>query len=270
MNLLLRSKLIANSLQSTVIYFWGMLTFFLLAYKFISRSIFNPNNSYLDNFSVGILMTCVLWLFLLPIIGWAVLKTFHFFNRKALYISIHFLLGIVFSLIHSYLFVYLHILIWPGVLNSSELLSMPSLLSDVQFNVFIYLLFSGLILFQVRKTEKVRWKERTGIIEIDKYQFVIDDIVYIRGAGNYLSIFTKKGSQFRSFLVRESLKNIQEIICSRDFMCLHRSYLANRNYISKIEKDKHGAYHFLMKDGSWIPSSRRLKPEIKSWLSEMN
>jgi len=270
MNLSLRSNLITKSLQSTVIYFWGMLTFFLLAYKFISRSIISPNNSYLDNFSVGILMTCVLWLFLLPIIRLAILKTFNFFNRKAIYISIHFIIGIVFSLIHSYLFVYIHILIWPGVLNPSELLSMPSLLSDVQFNVFIYLLFSGVFLFQVRKTEKIGWKVRTAIIEIDKYQFIIDDIVYIRGAGNYLSILTKKGSQFRNFLVRESLKNIQEILGSREFMCLHRSYLANRNYISKIEKDKHGAYHFLMKDGSWIPSSRRLKPEIKSWLSEMN
>ncbi|MCZ2223198.1 MAG: response regulator [Chitinophagales bacterium] len=59
------------------------------------------------------------------------------------------------------------------------------------------------------------------------------EIIFIKSEGVYLEIYTKE----KKFLVRESLKNITEILPKNTFYQTHRSYIVNLNAITLIEKE---------------------------------
>jgi two-component system, LytTR family, response regulator LytT len=59
------------------------------------------------------------------------------------------------------------------------------------------------------------------------------DIVYIKSDGVYVEIFTKD----RRFLVRQSLKNLQNILPESYFLQVHRSYIINLHCIEAINHE---------------------------------
>ncbi|WP_339707411.1 LytTR family DNA-binding domain-containing protein [uncultured Kriegella sp.] len=60
-----------------------------------------------------------------------------------------------------------------------------------------------------------------------------DDILFIKGAGNYLDIITKK----ETYTPRMTFMNIVEKLPSQQFIRVHQSYIVNISAIDKIENN---------------------------------
>ena len=73
-------------------------------------------------------------------------------------------------------------------------------------------------------------------------------VVVIQSKTNYRKIYTSN----LVFDSRITMKELEQILDSNAFIKIHRSYIINMNYISKIEKDK-----MIMKNGMKVPISRR-------------
>ena len=73
-------------------------------------------------------------------------------------------------------------------------------------------------------------------------------MVVIQSKTNYRKIYTSN----LVFDSRITMKELEQILDSNAFIKIHRSYIVNMNYISKIEKDK-----MIMKNGMKVPISRR-------------
>lgn len=72
-------------------------------------------------------------------------------------------------------------------------------------------------------------KDKNGLIHLKQ-----QDIIYIEGSKDYVRIFTTE----HSYLVYRTLKGILEELNTAFFFQAHRSYLVNKNYISRIVKDQ--------------------------------
>ena len=60
----------------------------------------------------------------------------------------------------------------------------------------------------------------------------IEEIIFIKADGDYISINTANGS----WLKEQTMKDIENILPVDSFVRIHRSYIVNVNYISRIER----------------------------------
>ena len=60
----------------------------------------------------------------------------------------------------------------------------------------------------------------------------IDEIIFIKADGDYISVNTAKGS----WLKEQTMKYTEDALPANSFVRIHRSYIVNINYISRIER----------------------------------
>ena len=60
----------------------------------------------------------------------------------------------------------------------------------------------------------------------------IEEIIFIKADGDYISINTVNGS----WLKEQTMKDIENILPVDNFVRIHRSYIVNVNYISRVER----------------------------------
>jgi DNA-binding LytR/AlgR family response regulator len=60
----------------------------------------------------------------------------------------------------------------------------------------------------------------------------IDEILYIKADGDYISIRTSEGS----WLKEQTMKHTEDMLPPDKFIRIHRSFIVNTNYISRIER----------------------------------
>jgi hypothetical protein len=60
----------------------------------------------------------------------------------------------------------------------------------------------------------------------------LDDILYIKADGDYVSIHTSEGS----WLKEQTMKHTGDLLPPDRFLRIHRSYIVNTNHISRIER----------------------------------
>ncbi len=80
----------------------------------------------------------------------------------------------------------------------------------------------------------------------------VEDIYYIEAQDDYVELFRKE----RSFLKKETLSGLGKRLDGRRFVCIHRSYLLNIDYLSKIEPYTKDSKIAVLKDGKTLPISR--------------
>ena len=66
------------------------------------------------------------------------------------------------------------------------------------------------------------------------YKIEQDDIFYIEGAGNYITIYTKS----KKILALLPLNDILKLLCQENFVRIHKSYIISRKHITSIERAK--------------------------------
>jgi len=86
-----------------------------------------------------------------------------------------------------------------------------------------------------------------------KYEKIwFDDILYVQGTQNYVTIYTQKGK----YLALLYLKNVDEQLDSRRFIRVHKSYVVSIGKIDSIEGNE------IIMGAHRIPISRNLREEV--------
>jgi len=80
----------------------------------------------------------------------------------------------------------------------------------------------------------------------------LDDILYIQGMQNYVTIFTTKGK----YLTLLNLKNLEQNLSSTAFIRVHKSYIVSINKIEGIESNE------IFIQSHRIPVSRNYSDEV--------
>ena len=77
------------------------------------------------------------------------------------------------------------------------------------------------------KPEKIFLKSGTDI-----HQVLINDILYIEGARNYLFVFTNE----KKIMTLMRMKELEDQLPTEDFIRIHKSYIVAPKYIDLIER----------------------------------
>jgi len=89
-------------------------------------------------------------------------------------------------------------------------------------------------------------------------------IIFVRSANNYIEVFWKEDQKVVSQMVRCSLIKAEEVL--KDFKFIfkcHRSYMANVNYIEKIEGSSQGYRLYFEKIDFPVPVSKNYAAKLK-------
>ncbi|TRO66926.1 LytR/AlgR family response regulator transcription factor [Christiangramia sabulilitoris] len=84
------------------------------------------------------------------------------------------------------------------------------------------------------------------------------DILYIQASGYYAEIFAND----KKYVLRESLNNLAEILDSNIFIRIHRSTIANLNYVKEIIHSDYSEIDAKMTDGELLHISKSHKKEF--------
>lgn len=91
-------------------------------------------------------------------------------------------------------------------------------------------------------------KERHNIVNFCdekgqlKLSVDIDNLLYIESADNYVIIFYSNKGKFSRFMLRATLKSIEETFAECDLVRCHRSYVVNFNKVKVLRKEKDGLF----------------------------
>ena len=96
----------------------------------------------------------------------------------------------------------------------------------------------------------------------------LDDILYCEADGSYTKVFIRQKNSTltsaplsqRIILISRTLKSMNNLISSSDFIRCHQSYLVNKKHVAGYES-KNGL-HLKLSDENIIPVSRRNKKEV--------
>jgi hypothetical protein len=90
-----------------------------------------------------------------------------------------------------------------------------------------------------------------------------DQVVQCRGAGGYSEIIMLDG---REFLHSAPLTEMETSLPAT-FIRVHRSHLVNTSFVKSLTRDASGTGTLVMTDGSEIPVSRRVMPQVRQALA---
>ncbi len=68
----------------------------------------------------------------------------------------------------------------------------------------------------------------------------MDDILYIKGADNYVTIYYNKNNDIHKFLLRNTIKNLEQRFINHPITRCHRSYMVNFDKIKVIRRERGG------------------------------
>lgn len=71
----------------------------------------------------------------------------------------------------------------------------------------------------------------------DLHLISVNDVLYFKAEDKYISVFAKSQEQLREYIIRSSLKDLQQKIDPEKFWKIHRSCIVNVAKIDKVKKD---------------------------------
>ena len=70
----------------------------------------------------------------------------------------------------------------------------------------------------------------------------IDNLLYVESADNYVNIYYSNKGKFSRFMLRSTLKSIEDTFSECDLVRCHRSYVVNFNKVKVLRKEKSGLF----------------------------
>ncbi|MER3329926.1 MAG: LytTR family transcriptional regulator DNA-binding domain-containing protein, partial [Candidatus Kapaibacterium sp.] len=101
-------------------------------------------------------------------------------------------------------------------------------------------------------------------------ELVIDssDLLFIKSADNYIEVHYLESGKVRNSLLRNTLKNVEEIITNnKNIIICHNSYLVNLHYVNNVSGNAQGYKLQLEFINIPIPVSRKLNDFVKEKLT---
>jgi DNA-binding LytR/AlgR family response regulator len=108
---------------------------------------------------------------------------------------------------------------------------------------------------QQRQSSKIAIKANGRIVFIDP-----NDVVAVESEGNYVSLQRRSDS----YLLRESISVMAEILKPYGFVRIHRSVLVNSSFVEQIQSRPAGVYGLRTKGGREYTVTRTYKNNLKS------
>lgn len=112
--------------------------------------------------------------------------------------------------------------------------------------------------------EKVRFCDERGNVRLIVSQ---PSILYIQSEENYLRIYYLDEGKLNTYLLRSSMKRIEETCAKSGLVRCHRSYFVNKNRVKVLQKDKEFTYAILdVPNTAHIPVSKNYYDQISAML----
>ena len=73
-----------------------------------------------------------------------------------------------------------------------------------------------------------------------RFSIKLDDLLYLQGADNYVTVYYSDRQKHEKFLLRNTLKQLEETLKPMDVIRCHRSYMVNFQKVKLIERSKEG------------------------------
>lgn len=95
-----------------------------------------------------------------------------------------------------------------------------------------------------------------------------DTVLYIEAEINYVNIFYTENGRVRSFMLRSSMKALDEICQDHGLLRCHRSFYVNPQHVKVLRKDKEGVVYAEMdaNDVRHIPVTKRYYERLSEML----
>ncbi len=95
-----------------------------------------------------------------------------------------------------------------------------------------------------------------------------DAILYIAAEENYVNIFYNENGKLRNYVLRCSMKSIDEICQEHGLVRCHRSFFVNPRHVKVLRKDKEGIVHAELDAGDimHIPVTKRYYDRLAEML----
>ena len=112
--------------------------------------------------------------------------------------------------------------------------------------------------------EKVRFMDERGNVRLIVAQA---SILYIQSDENYLRIYYLDEGKITSYLLRSSMKRVEDTCAKSGLVRCHRSYFVNKNRVQVLQKDKEFTYAILdVPNTAHIPVSKNYYDQVSAIL----
>jgi hypothetical protein len=103
-----------------------------------------------------------------------------------------------------------------------------------------------------------------------KFSILGKDLLYLEAADNYVQIHYNDKQKVSRFMIRNTLKKLEETLSSKTLTRCHRSYIVNFERVKIIRKEKEGLYIDLDCDpGVSLPVSKTYMHQVIEGFSEI-
>ncbi len=75
-----------------------------------------------------------------------------------------------------------------------------------------------------------------------RFSVLLEDLLYLEATDNYVTIFYTDNNKISKYLIRNTLKNLEQNLHHRNIMRCHRSYMVNFEKVKIMRKEKSGLY----------------------------
>jgi two-component system LytT family response regulator len=118
------------------------------------------------------------------------------------------------------------------------------------------------LLSYVNESEE-KYPKRFIIKQSGKISFVpVDEIDYLEATGNYIKLVTTNSS----YLMRETMNNIEKKLEPQSFIRVHRSFIVKVEKIKELKPYFNGEFIIVLKNGKELKSSKTYRKTINSFL----
>ena len=236
---------------------WAVLTIaqvFLLYYKTALPFPYITAYSVLSNF---LLMICLLVL-------WYPVRFYKNIVNRPLFLLFHFLLLSLCLLICMGGTVIVMDVLFPNDL-SSKVIALNLIPFSIVVNILLYVI-AVISYYLIQSVHEIKVQNRTieesaepketlTRISVKKNKDVlsipVESICYIEANGDYVFIYTTKGR----FLKDRTMKYFETHLPSEQFVRIHRSFIINLDYMTKLELYQKDLYQVEMKEGASLKVS---------------
>lgn len=90
----------------------------------------------------------------------------------------------------------------------------------------------------------------------------VDEVHYLEAADDYVKIHTKDGA----FIKNRTMANFEQLLDPQQFVRCHRSYMANVQFITRIDPYEKESYLAILKTGQQVPVSKSGYVKLKAVL----
>lgn len=92
----------------------------------------------------------------------------------------------------------------------------------------------------------------------------VNSIQWIDAAGDYMCVHATEGTH----IMRKTMKELEGDLNPKTFVRVHRSAIANINYVKKLVSHVSGEYHIVLDNGSELKVSRSHRDRVKSMINQ--